>query len=52
MTTVPSSAAPGRTSYDALIAATALSQGLLFTRPNAADYRGIDGLVVVEVPPP
>jgi predicted nucleic acid-binding protein len=43
---------PGARSYDALIAATALSQGLPLYTANAADYRGIDGLEVVEVTHP
>ncbi len=43
---------PGGRSYDALIAATALSQGLPLYTANAGDYRGIDGLEVVEVTHP
>lgn len=43
---------PGARSYDALIAATALSQGLPLYTANAADYRGIDGLEVVEITHP
>lgn len=48
--------ARGRTraarSYDALIAATALSRGLAVHTCNPDDFRGIDGLEVVEVPHP
>ena len=43
---------PGARSYDALIAATALSLGLPLYTVNAADYRGIDGLEVVAIPHP
>lgn len=39
-------------SYDALIAATALSRGLAVHTCNPADFQGIDGLTVVEVPHP
>lgn len=39
-------------SYDALIAATALSRGLAVHTCNPADFEGIDGLRVVEVPHP
>jgi len=43
---------PGARSYDALIAATALSQGLPVYTSNVADYQGIEGLVVCAVPHP
>ena len=43
---------PGARSYDALIAATALSRGLAVYTSNAMDYQGIEGLVVVAVPHP
>ena len=43
---------PGTRSYDALIAATALSLGLPLYTVNAADYRGIDGLEVVAIAHP
>lgn len=39
-------------SYDALIAATALSRGLAVHTCNPADFEDIDGLSVVEVPHP
>lgn len=39
-------------SYDALIAATALSRGLAVHTCNPDDFRGIEGLEVVEVPHP
>lgn len=38
--------------YDALIAATALANGLPLYTGNPADFAGIDGLVIREVPPP
>jgi tRNA(fMet)-specific endonuclease VapC len=38
--------------YDALIAATALANGLPVYTCNAADFDGIDGLQVVPVTPP
>jgi predicted nucleic acid-binding protein len=38
--------------FDALIAATALAHDLPIYTGNAADFAGIDGLVVVEVPVP
>ena len=43
---------PGARSYDALIAATALSRKLPVYTANAEDYRGIEGLVVLAVPHP
>ncbi len=39
-------------SYDAMIAATALSRGLAVYTCNPADFEGIDGLTVVAVPHP
>lgn len=39
-------------SYDALIAATALSRGLGVWTCNPKDFEGIDGLTVVAVPNP
>jgi hypothetical protein len=38
--------------YDAMIAATALANDLPVYTCNPADFRGIDGLEVVPVPPP
>jgi predicted nucleic acid-binding protein len=38
--------------YDAMIAATALANGLPVYTCNPADFSGIDGLVVVPVPVP
>ena len=37
-------------SYDAMIAATALARDLPVFTCNPADFRGIDGLTVVEIP--
>ena len=39
-------------SYDAMIAATALSNDLAIHTCNPADFEGIDGLIVVAVPHP
>jgi tRNA(fMet)-specific endonuclease VapC len=39
-------------SYDAMIAGTALSNGLAVYTCNPADFEGIDGLTVVAVPHP
>lgn len=39
-------------SYDAMIAATALANGLAVYTCNADDFRGIDGLDVMAVPRP
>ena len=41
---------PAARAYDALIAATALANGLPVYTANPADFSGIDGLVVVAVP--
>lgn len=42
----------GARSYDAMIAATALSQALPVYTSNVSDFEGIEGLVVVAVPHP
>jgi tRNA(fMet)-specific endonuclease VapC len=39
-------------SFDAMIAATAMSNGLAVHTCNPADFEGIDGLTVVSVPHP
>lgn len=39
-------------SYDAMIAATSMSNGLAVHTCNPADFEGIDGLTVVSVPHP
>jgi tRNA(fMet)-specific endonuclease VapC len=43
---------PSARAYDAMIAATALSNGLPVYTCNPADFSGIDGLKVVAVPVP
>jgi tRNA(fMet)-specific endonuclease VapC len=43
---------PAARSYDAMIAATALANGLPVYTANADDFRGIDELEVVEIPAP
>ena len=43
---------PAARSYDAMIAATALSQGLPLYTCNPRDFSGVDGLTVVTVPQP
>jgi len=43
---------PAARALDAMIAATALSRGLPVHTCNPADFAGIDGLTVVEVPTP
>jgi tRNA(fMet)-specific endonuclease VapC len=43
---------PTARAYDALIAATAISNDLPLYTCNAADFRGIEGLRVCEVPSP
>lgn len=43
---------PSARAYDAMIAATALSNGLPVYTCNPADFSGIDGLRVVAVPVP
>lgn len=43
---------PSARAYDAMIAATALSQGLPVYTCNPADFAGIDGLEVVALPVP
>jgi len=47
-----SSRKPAARSYDAMIAATALANGLGVHASNPADFGGIDGLTVVSVPVP
>lgn len=39
-------------SFDAMIAATAISNGLALYTCNPADFEGIDGLIVIAVPHP
>ena len=41
---------PAARAFDALIAATAMANGLPLCTPNPADFAGIDGLVVRTVP--
>ena len=43
---------PSARAYDAMIAATALSNGLPVYTCNVADFAGIDGLEVVAIPVP
>lgn len=43
---------PAARAYDALIAATALAHELPLFTANPADFTGIDGLELVEVPQP
>jgi tRNA(fMet)-specific endonuclease VapC len=43
---------PAARSYDAMIAATALANGLPVYTANADDFRAIDELEVVEIPAP
>lgn len=43
---------PAARAYDAMIAAVCIANGLPVHTCNAADFAGIDGLVVVDVPHP
>jgi tRNA(fMet)-specific endonuclease VapC len=43
---------PAARAYDAMIAATALANGLGVHTCNPADFQGIDGLTVIDVPRP
>jgi tRNA(fMet)-specific endonuclease VapC len=43
---------PAARAFDALIAATAIANGLPLYTANAADFAGIDGLVVRAIPTP
>jgi len=43
---------PAARSFDAMIAATAISRGLPLFTCNPSDFDGIDGLEVVAIPPP
>ena len=43
---------PAARSFDAMIAATAIANGLPLYTANPSDFEGIEGLVVRTVPPP